>query len=153
MPGLIDAHIHLHGRTTLEHLCSWGVTTGLDMATWPPEMLNSLRNVDGLTDIRSPGIPLIGPSGPHSHFGMSADAVVTEVRDADRFVSDRGSVEAGLRADLILIDGDPSPTFTLPAISNESGVPVSNTPPALSYARARLRPQTRHNAMERRHRA
>jgi imidazolonepropionase-like amidohydrolase len=111
LPGLIDAHIHLHGRDTLEQLCSWGVTTGLDMATWPPELVSSLRGIDGLTDIRSPGIPVIGPAGPHSHFGMPADAVVPDGEAADRFVSAR--VAEG--ADYIKIvleapgDGGPDP--------------------------------------------
>jgi imidazolonepropionase-like amidohydrolase len=36
LPGLIDAHIHLHGRDTLEQLCSYGVTTGLDMGSGRP---------------------------------------------------------------------------------------------------------------------
>jgi hypothetical protein len=47
LPGLIDAHIHLHGRDTLRQLVSHGVTTGLDMATWPRELLDSLRGVSG----------------------------------------------------------------------------------------------------------
>src|SRR5579875_3341382 len=74
LPGLIDAHIHLHGRDTLERLCSWGVTTGLDMATWPVESLTPLRAVAGLTDIRSPGMPAIGPGGNHAHIpGMPSE--------------------------------------------------------------------------------
>lgn len=89
LPGLIDAHIHLHGLDTLEQLCSWGITTGLDMATWPPELLASLRGVDGLTDIRSPGVPVIGPAGPHSHFGMPTEAVVLDPSDAEQFVAAR----------------------------------------------------------------
>jgi hypothetical protein len=37
LPGLIDAHIHLHGRDTLRQLVSHGVTTGLDR---PPGLAN-----------------------------------------------------------------------------------------------------------------
>ena len=37
LPGLIDAHVHLHGEETLKQLARWGVTTALDMATWPAE--------------------------------------------------------------------------------------------------------------------
>ncbi|GAA3309883.1 hypothetical protein GCM10020295_75610 [Streptomyces cinereospinus] len=36
LPGLIDAHVHLHGPDTLARLAAHGVTTALDMATWPP---------------------------------------------------------------------------------------------------------------------
>ncbi|MDJ0396402.1 amidohydrolase family protein [Rhodococcus sp. G-MC3] len=89
LPGLIDAHIHLHGVETLEHLTSWGVTTGLDMATWPANLVDSLRSVDGLTDIRSAGLPVIGPAGPHSHFGMPPEAVVSDPNAADSFVAAR----------------------------------------------------------------
>lgn len=36
------------------------VTTGLDMACWPPELVASLRDVPGLTDVRSAGVPAVG---------------------------------------------------------------------------------------------
>ena len=90
LPGLIDAHIHLHGRDTLERLSSWGVTTGLDMATWSVETLTSLRGVEGLTDIRSPGLPAIGPGGPHAHIpGMPAEAIQEDPDRAAAFVAAR----------------------------------------------------------------
>ncbi|NUP03979.1 MAG: amidohydrolase family protein [Nonomuraea sp.] len=90
LPGLIDAHIHLHDRHTLEQLCSYGVTTGLDMATWPHDRLAALRGVPGLTDVRSAGTPAIGPSGPHSKIpGRPADAVVDDPEQASRFVADQ----------------------------------------------------------------
>ncbi|MFE2672398.1 hypothetical protein [Streptomyces hygroscopicus] len=77
LPGLIDAHVHLHGPGTLEQLCSHGVTTALDMATWPPQLLASLRGAPGVTDIRSAGTPAIGPGGPHARIpGMANDAIV-----------------------------------------------------------------------------
>ncbi|AHH18562.1 putative amidohydrolase [Nocardia nova SH22a] len=89
LPGLIDAHIHLHGRDTLEQLAAWGVTTALDMATWPADLVRSLRNAHGLTDIRSAGLPVIGPAGPHSHFGMPEEAVLADPEQAARFVANR----------------------------------------------------------------
>lgn len=90
LPGLIDAHVHLQGRDTLERLCSHGVTTALDMATWPAARLASLRGVSGVTDIRSAGTPAIGPGGPHARIpGMPDDAVVSTPADARRVVDDR----------------------------------------------------------------
>ncbi|MBY8859238.1 amidohydrolase family protein [Nocardia sp. CA2R105] len=89
LPGLIDAHIHLHGRETLEQLASWGVTTALDMASWPAELAGSLRNIQGLTDIRSAGLPVIGPGGPHAHFGMPEQALLADPDRARGFVADR----------------------------------------------------------------
>src|ERR1039457_5309487 len=57
MPGLIDAHVHLHDRHTLELLTGFGVTTALDMACAPPQLAGSPRFVPGLTDIRTAGTP------------------------------------------------------------------------------------------------
>ncbi|MFI5709582.1 amidohydrolase family protein [Kribbella sp. NPDC051620] len=75
LPGLIDAHLHLHGPETLDKLLSFGVTTGLDMACWPASRLRSLRDLPGVTDIRSAGLPVIGTGGRHAKFlGASADA-------------------------------------------------------------------------------
>lgn len=55
LPGLIDAHIHPDGRAALAALTAHGVTTGLSMATWPAELVASMRDVPGLTDLRSAG--------------------------------------------------------------------------------------------------
>ena len=60
----------------LEQLAAHGVTTALDMATWPRELLDSLRGMAGVTDIRSAGLPAIGPAGPHTRIpGMPADVL------------------------------------------------------------------------------
>lgn len=59
LPGLIDAHVHLHGLESLEQLTGFGVTTALDMSNWPPADVDALRGRAGLTDIRSAGtLPL-----------------------------------------------------------------------------------------------
>lgn len=90
LPGLIDTHVHLHGRDTLEQLTRWGVTTALDMATWPPSLLASLRGMPGLTDIRSAGTPAIGPGGPHARIpGMPEDAILRAAGQAQSFVNAR----------------------------------------------------------------
>ncbi|XVV37626.1 amidohydrolase family protein [Streptomyces sp. CA-100214] len=100
LPGLIDAHVHLHGADTLAALAAHGVTTALDMATWPPRLLAALRRVPHLTDIRSAGTPAIGDGGQHARIpGMSEDAVVRGPRQAGEFVA--AQVSAG--ADYIKI--------------------------------------------------
>ena len=71
MPGLIDAHVHLHDRHTLELLSGFGVTTALDMACAPPELVESLRSVPGLTDIRSAGTPAVAPGSLHSRIPVT----------------------------------------------------------------------------------
>ncbi|MDX6742921.1 amidohydrolase family protein [Actinocorallia sp. A-T 12471] len=79
LPGLIDAHVHVHGPESLDALARYGVTTGLDMAAWPAELPASLRGAKGTCDIQSAGLPAIGPGGAHAHMPkMSKDAIVTD---------------------------------------------------------------------------
>ena len=108
LPGLIDAHVHLHGRLTLDQLAGFGVTTALDMACAPPELVNSLRGVHGLTDIRSAGTPAIAPGSPHSHIPVIGPrGLVTGADQARPFVADR--VAEG--SDYIkIIVGTPAPS-------------------------------------------
>lgn len=90
LPGLIDAHVHLHSPESLVALASWGVTTGLDMACWPPELVASLREITGTADFRTAGLPAIGPGGNHARMpGMPADAIVLTPDDARRHVEAR----------------------------------------------------------------
>jgi imidazolonepropionase-like amidohydrolase len=88
LPGLIDAHIHLKGIQDLKDLSVYGVTTALDMATWPLELLNSLRNQKGMTDIRSSGLSLTGPGSTHTHL-LPKECVINTVDQAKEFVSKR----------------------------------------------------------------
>jgi imidazolonepropionase-like amidohydrolase len=90
LPGFIDAHIHLHDRQTLDQLAAYGVTTGLDMATFPAERVAPLRDIPGVTDIRSAGIPAIGPGGLHAQMsGMPDEAIVRAPEHAKSFVAAR----------------------------------------------------------------
>jgi imidazolonepropionase-like amidohydrolase len=66
LPGLIDCHIHLTDEGTLAALARHGVTTGLDMGTWPPELVASLRGRPGVTDIRSSGVGATHPASAHA---------------------------------------------------------------------------------------
>ncbi|WP_245721760.1 amidohydrolase family protein [Nocardia crassostreae] len=92
LPGFIDAHIHLHGPESLDQLAAYGVTTGLDMTTWPVEKLAALRNVRVASDIRSAGVPVIGGGGVHAQLpGLAADAVITGPEQADRMVAERAA--------------------------------------------------------------
>lgn len=90
LPGFIDAHVHLHGEENLAQLAEAGVTTALDMACWPRELVDSLRRRRGLTDIRSAGIPATAPGSRHSMMpGRPDAALVSRPSDADAFVRDR----------------------------------------------------------------
>ncbi|WP_367038874.1 amidohydrolase family protein [Streptomyces sp. Je 1-332] len=90
LPGLIDAHIHLQDVSTLQQLAGHGVTTGLDMACFPPSVVDSLRRRPGLTDIRSAGTPAVAPGSPQSQLPtFPADAVLTGPEQAAQFVRAR----------------------------------------------------------------
>ncbi|SEP15039.1 amidohydrolase family protein [Amycolatopsis saalfeldensis] len=90
LPGLIDAHVHLHGPESLDALARWGVTTGLDMACWPPELIKSLHELTGTADFRTAGLPAIGPDGNHARLlGLPAEAVILTPEDARRHVEAR----------------------------------------------------------------
>src|SRR5580658_5593923 len=108
MPGLIDAHVHLHDRHTLELLSGFGVTTALDMACAPPELVESLRSVPGLTDIRSAGTPAVAPGSLHSRIPVTGQrGLISGPDQAERFVADR--IDEG--SDYIkIIVGNPGPS-------------------------------------------
>lgn len=90
LPGLTDAHVHLRDVNTLHALAGSGVTTGLDMASFPPSLVDSLRGLPGLTDIRSAGTPAVAPGSPQSQIpGFPADAVLTGPEQATQFVRSR----------------------------------------------------------------
>ncbi len=90
LPGLIDAHVHLHGIENLEQAAQWGVTTMLDMGTHPPALVHSLRNLPGLTQIQSPNSPASAPGGMQTtRMGFDPSSAVSGPDDAERFVGDR----------------------------------------------------------------
>lgn len=119
LPGIIDAHIHLHHAGHLQQLVKWGVTTGLDMATWPAEKMNGLRNQDRLTDIRSAGLPATINGSLHSYMmPLTSSAFLSGPEDAPKFVQDR--IEEG--SDYIKIISDvPGPSqATMNALVEEA---------------------------------
>lgn len=90
LPGLIDAHVHLTELEDLRRLAKAGITTAMDMACWPQELVDSLRHSRGLTDIRSAGTPLTSPGSAHSRIPtMPSDALVSDQEQARIFVARR----------------------------------------------------------------
>ncbi|GAA0359097.1 amidohydrolase family protein [Actinoallomurus spadix] len=111
LPGLIDAHVHLHSPQTLDTLASWGVTTGLDMACWPHERVMSLREVTGSADFRTAGLPAIGPAGNHARMpGMPAEAIILTPEDARRHVAARAAEGVDYIKGVAEAPGDGGPT-------------------------------------------
>ena len=90
LPGLIDAHIHLTDETTLHEFAAYGITTVLDMGTWPAALVTSLRLMPGVADIRSSGIGASSPDSAHSkRAGRPADGLVAGPDQAEQWVADR----------------------------------------------------------------
>jgi imidazolonepropionase-like amidohydrolase len=102
LPGLIDCHIHLTDEATLTALARNGVTTGLDMGTEPPELVASLRNRSGVTDVRSSGASATHPASMHAkRMGRSA-GLVANPNAAKAYVAQR--VAEGVDYIKIIID-------------------------------------------------
>ena len=90
LPGLIDAHVHVHNVQHLEQLARAGVTTALDMGCWPPQLMQGCKGHVGLTDIRSAGIPATTSNSRHKKLlGLPATAVIEDPKEAPDFVSQR----------------------------------------------------------------
>lgn len=134
LPGLIDAHVHLHGPRTLEQLADYGVTTALDMGAWPPALVASLRGAEGLTDIRSTGGAAVAPGSNHSRIPtFPEDGIVAGPADAERFVTAR--IAEGV--DYIKIIAEkPGPAGTLDQATLDSLAAAARTHGKLSIAHA-----------------
>ena len=102
LPGLIDCHIHLTDENTLTALARHGVTTALDMGTWPPELVASLRSRPGVTDIRSSGTGATHPDSAHAKRMGRAQGLVAEPDEAKAYVAQR--VAEGVDYIKIIID-------------------------------------------------
>jgi len=72
LPGLIDAHVHVHGAAALEQSLAFGVTTVLDMFALP-RGVKQLRAEDrpDRADLRSAGILATAPGGHGTEYGFA----------------------------------------------------------------------------------
>jgi imidazolonepropionase-like amidohydrolase len=102
LPGLIDAHVHLRGPADLEELGRWGVTTALDMGSWPPALIRELQQA-GPADVRSTGAGAVGAGSMTAKMpGRPADSIVTTPEEGRRFVAAR--VAEGMDYIKVIID-------------------------------------------------
>ncbi|KAM5341318.1 hypothetical protein ACJ41O_014349 [Fusarium nematophilum] len=123
IPGLIDSHIHLENERHLQRMADWGVTTALGMGEWWPEKLQSLRQREGLTDIRSACIPATAPGSIHSKLlPIPPNALVPGPEDASRFVRDRLAEGADYIKIIADLPGPDQPTLdALVSTAHEQG--------------------------------
>jgi imidazolonepropionase-like amidohydrolase len=110
LPGLIDCHIHLTDEATLTALARHGVTTGLDMGTWPPELVASLRGRPGVTDVRSSGTGATQPASAHAKRMGRAQGLVADPDEAKAYVSQRVAESVDYIKIIIDLPGFDEPT-------------------------------------------
>ncbi|KAL1985782.1 hypothetical protein VTN96DRAFT_7404 [Rasamsonia emersonii] len=94
LPGLIDCHVHVKKPESARRLTEWGVTTALDMASWPRDLWRSIRQYAAkrnLADLRTAGVPATAPGSRHSQMlpGLPDDALLTGPEQAATFVANR----------------------------------------------------------------
>jgi len=89
LPGLIDAHVHVHGAETLEQALIFGVTTEFDMMM-PPRLEAMLKATDNdnRASFFSAGNPATAPGGHGTEYGREIPTLV-KASAAEAFVEDR----------------------------------------------------------------
>jgi len=100
LPGLIDSHLHVDGRASLEACANWGLTTVVDLAVRDIRSLDPLRDSDDLPTVLTAGVPASAPGGQHvKKMGFPSSSALPDAAAARSFVAEQ--VAAG--ADLIKV--------------------------------------------------
>lgn len=89
IPGLIDAHCHITSCSYLNSMRKYGVTTALDMGTFPYSAVSSCRK-SGVTDIRGSGAAATVNGTTISRIpGFPTDSFASDPAAGQKFVADR----------------------------------------------------------------
>jgi len=89
LPGLIDAHVHVHGADTLEQALVFGVTTELDMMMQPRmEAQLKAADRDDRAAFFSAGNPATVPGGHGTEYGFEIPTLI-KASEAEKFVEQR----------------------------------------------------------------
>ena len=89
LPGLIDAHVHVHGADTLEQALIFGVTTELDMMMPPRlEAILKAQDNDRMASFFSAGSPATVPGGHGTEYGGDIPTLISP-SEAQKFVDAR----------------------------------------------------------------
>jgi imidazolonepropionase-like amidohydrolase len=89
LPGLIDAHVHVHDAASLEQALLFGVTTEFDMMMSPrlEQQLKATEREDRASFF-SAGFPATVPGGHGTEYGMDVPTLISP-SEAERFVESR----------------------------------------------------------------
>lgn len=95
LPGLIDSHVHVETEQQLDDLALGGVTTALDMASWPPSLTAAMRGASTAGGhpkpaVLSAGLFATGPGSTHSKLPRyPPEAILTSPDQAEGWVAQR----------------------------------------------------------------
>lgn len=108
IPGLIDTHAHLASRDGLLDAARAGVTTLVDLGTYPDHLITQLHGEGGVSDFISAGTAASAPGSTQIvTMGFPTDGGVTGPDDAERYVDWRTANGADL---IKIIVEDPAAT-------------------------------------------
>ena len=90
LPGFIDAHVHLNGLESLSQSRQYGITTMLDMGTFPYSKTAALQN--------QPGYPQVFGTGAAATVNGSVVARISPTRPLDSYVSNPAAAKTFVAA-------------------------------------------------------
>ncbi|KAJ6024489.1 hypothetical protein N7540_005286 [Penicillium herquei] len=89
IPGLIDGHFHVGACSNLDAMRQYGVTTGLDMGTYPYTSLSACKAF-GLTDVRGSGAAgTVNGTNISKYPGFPSDSFIPNPAAGRQFVTNR----------------------------------------------------------------
>ena len=139
IPGLIDAHTHVTNCSYLTALRQYGVTTALDMGTYPYSAIKTCKGTVGVTDLFGSGAAAtVNGSIPSKFPGFPADSIVSNPATGVKFVQNR--VDEGVDYIKIFLDPKGPDTSTVAAIvqaAHSAGkLVISHAPSYGDYSQA-----------------
>lgn len=105
IPGLIDCHTHLLGVEELDQFRAYGVTSAVDMTTYPITLLKAIRGIAGTNGL--PDIKTAGVAASYDHPGFPDESMVHTEREAKDFV--KTQIEQGADFIKVVLDDDVPP--------------------------------------------
>jgi imidazolonepropionase-like amidohydrolase len=88
LPGFFESHTHLYSIKNLKQSARFGITTMLDMGTPSHELVDSLKNLQGLPDVLSPYQMASGKGSIQTRFlGFPETTIMKSVEDCEPFVN------------------------------------------------------------------
>lgn len=138
IPGLIDTHSHIQSCSYLDAMRQWGVTTTLDMGTYPYSTVTACRGL-GITDVFGPGQAATVNGTYLSKFpGFPSNSFVSNITAGQRFVADR--LAEGVDYIKIILDplGPDLPTLNamISAAHDAGKLVITHAPSSYTYGEA-----------------